>query len=175
MEVLALILALHCRYPGHVHCLRGNHESIMMSRAYGYLAECRTRYSTRIYTASISVFNVLPVAAIIGGDVFAVHGGITPRLDALEDIDAIQRPAKLEADTLLADLIWGDPVVNTGVQGAPPLWQNNPPCRRVRGAALFRNAAHGVCTKERPHEMCAVRVEICAPRERRAGHATLSV
>lgn len=124
MEVLALILALHCRYPGHVHCLRGNHESVMMSRAYGFLTECRTRYSTRIYTAAVAVFNVLPVAAIVGGSIFAVHGGITPRLNSLEDIDTISRPAKLEADTLLADLIWGDPIVNAGVLGAqllPPL------------------------------------------------------
>eukprot|EP00892_Ulva_mutabilis_P011179 jgi/Ulvmu1/8433/UM043_0011.1 len=153
VEVLALILALRCRWPGHVHCLRGNHESIMMSRAYGYLSECRTRYSTRIYSASIAVFNVLPIAAVVGGSVFAVHGGITPRLRSLADIDAIARPAKLEADTLLADLIWGDPVVNTDVQdyadsdrGAGHLFG-----QRAYDSFLAR---HGFTAMVRAHEVC---------------------
>lgn len=145
VEVLALILALHCRHPGHVHCLRGNHESGMMSRAYGFLTECRTRYSTRIYAASLAVFNVLPVAAVIGGAVFAVHGGITPRLGSLDDIDAIPRPAKLEPDSLLADLIWGDPAINAGIQGA---------LHRLRGGAEGVAAPSAASLPAAPLNLC---------------------
>lgn len=56
-------------------------------------------------------FNHLPLAALIGEKIFCVHGGISPRLDSLEQINEIKRPAVIqhEISELLTDLVWSDP------------------------------------------------------------------
>ena len=62
VETFLLPLLLMTRFPGHVFCLRGNHESIMMSRCYGFLEECRHRCGPDakfflIVNASVLCFN----------------------------------------------------------------------------------------------------------------------
>ena len=83
METLLLPLALMCLYPRNVFVLRGNHECFVMSQIYGFLGECRCRYSTHIFAAACKVFDCMPLAAIIGSDVFAVHGGLSPQVCCL--------------------------------------------------------------------------------------------
>ena len=57
------------------------------------------------------VSDCLPVAAIIGGRILCLHGGISPQLRRLQDINAIQRPTPLDHEDggLLTDLVWSDP------------------------------------------------------------------
>ncbi len=57
------------------------------------------------------VFDCLPAAALVGGDIFCVHGGLSPRLTCPADVDSIKRPCKLLAERgdLLSDLTWSDP------------------------------------------------------------------
>jgi diadenosine tetraphosphatase ApaH/serine/threonine PP2A family protein phosphatase len=56
-------------------------------------------------------FNYLPLAALIGNKIFCVHGGISPRLETLEQINDIQRPVMIQHEVagLLTDLVWSDP------------------------------------------------------------------
>lgn len=55
------------------------------------------------------VFNCLPVAALIDDKVLCMHGGLSPELTNLEQINKIIRPTDVPDRGLLCDLLWADP------------------------------------------------------------------
>ncbi|CCW66508.1 unnamed protein product [Phytomonas sp. Hart1] len=46
VEVILLLFALKIEYPNHIFLLRGNHEEAQTSRMYGFLYECRAKFSS---------------------------------------------------------------------------------------------------------------------------------
>ena len=71
----------------------------------------RRKLSEDVWKDVCGVFDCLPVAATIGGRILCLHGGISPHLRTLDDIDAIRRPTVLDHEDggLLTDLVWSDP------------------------------------------------------------------
>lgn len=61
VEVLCLLLIYKIRFPGNVFLLRGNHETLRINAIYGFLSECRLRYSNwiRMYNAAVSYYKLL--------------------------------------------------------------------------------------------------------------------
>ena len=47
------------------------------------------KYSETVYRACCESFNALPIAALLDGKFFCVHGGISPHLVHLTDIDKV--------------------------------------------------------------------------------------
>ncbi len=47
------------------------------------------KYSAEVYDACIKSFQALPVTALVDRKFFCVHGGISPELDTLRDIDLV--------------------------------------------------------------------------------------
>jgi serine/threonine-protein phosphatase PP1 catalytic subunit len=45
---------------------------------YGFFDECKRRYSLQMWKDFISVFNLMPVAAIIDERILCMHGGLSP-------------------------------------------------------------------------------------------------
>lgn len=80
LEVVCLLFALKVENPKHVHLLRGNHEDASMNCMFGFMAECCQRLGreigARCWTSVNSVFNYLPVGAIIADKILCIHGGI---------------------------------------------------------------------------------------------------
>ena len=64
------------------------------------------------------VFDCLPAAALVAGDIFCVHGGLSPKLTRPADVGGIKRPCRLLAERgdLLSDLTWSDP--SSKIKGA---------------------------------------------------------
>ena len=112
VEVFTLLLALCVKYPRHCYLLRGNHEFRSVCEQYGFKKEVVSLYRSRkVFEKFVAVMEALPIAALINDNIFCVHGGISPLLKRVEDIDEIDRPP--EETRLLEDLMWSDPSTST--------------------------------------------------------------
>lgn len=60
----------------------------------------RRKYSDEIYDAVVESFNALPLAAVIDNKLFCVHGGLSPDLNTLHDIQVVRRKFLLGAQVL---------------------------------------------------------------------------
>ena len=109
LETIALLLAYKIKYPDKVTLLRGNHESSVTNRIYGFYDECKRRYNVRIWKSFTELFNYLPVAAIIDDKILCMHGGLSPELKNIQNIADITRPTDIPDTGLLCDLLWSDP------------------------------------------------------------------
>ncbi|KAJ7737254.1 serine threonine-protein phosphatase PP1 [Mycena maculata] len=115
LESICLLLAFKIKYPENFFLLRGNHEAASINRIYGFYDECKRRYNIKIWRAFIDCFNCLPIAAIIDDKIFAMHGGLSPDLQSMDQIRRIMRPTDIPDTGLLSDLLWSDP--DKDVQG----------------------------------------------------------
>ncbi|KAJ9491540.1 hypothetical protein VN97_g1721 [Penicillium thymicola] len=120
LETILLLLCYKIKYPEHVFLLRGNHECGSVCRVSGFYDECKRRHNKKIWKYFIDTFNCLPIAAIVSGKIFCVHGGLSPDLLNMDDIRDIARPTDIPDYGLLTDLLWSDPA--SGMEGD---WEAN--------------------------------------------------
>ena len=109
LETVSLLLCYKIKYPEKVTLLRGNHESSVTNRIYGFYDECKRRYNIRLWKSFTDLFNYLPVAALIDDKILCMHGGLSPDLKSLQNIQDISRPTDIPDQGLLCDLLWSDP------------------------------------------------------------------
>ncbi|PRT56837.1 Serine/threonine-protein phosphatase PP-Z1 [Wickerhamiella sorbophila] len=109
LETIMLLFCLKLRFPNNVFLLRGNHECANVTKVYGFYDECKRRSSLKAWRSIVDVFNTLPIAATIGSKIFCVHGGLSPNLTTLQDIEQISRPTDVPDSGLMSDLMWSDP------------------------------------------------------------------
>ena len=109
LETICLLLCYKIKFPNKVTLLRGNHESSVTNRIYGFYDECKRRYNVRIWRSFTDLFNFLPVAALIDEKILCMHGGLSPELKNLQNIENISRPTEIPDTGLLCDLLWSDP------------------------------------------------------------------
>ncbi|KAG5935925.1 serine/threonine protein phosphatase Pzh1 [Claviceps sorghi] len=109
LETILLLLCYKLKFPENFFLLRGNHECANVTRVYGFYDECKRRCSVKIWKTFIDCFNTLPIAAIVAGKIFCVHGGLSPALSHMDDIRNIARPTDVPDYGLLNDLLWADP------------------------------------------------------------------
>ena len=132
LECVAYLFALKYTLPHKVYLLRGNHETRDVNgweEHYGersFIAQCQRRFGSdvgyRVWEACNSVFDRMPLAGVIDGDIFCVHGGI-PRPTSstttrIQDILTVPKVAGINPpyqheDTayqqVASDCIWSDP------------------------------------------------------------------
>ncbi|EDW69815.1 uncharacterized protein [Drosophila virilis] len=109
IETFTLLLAFKVRYPQLIWLLRGNHECASINRIYGFYDECKRRYSVKLWRYFVDTYDCMPLAALVGGRIFCVHGGLSPSLKSFQDILAIKRPIDIPDQGLVCDLLWSDP------------------------------------------------------------------
>jgi len=109
VETLTLLFCYKIRYPDCMYLLRGNHESPSLNQIYGFYDECKRRYSSRLWKSFVDCYSCMPVAAIVSNRVFCCHGGLSPSLTSMEDINNLPRPTDIPCAGLLCDLLWSDP------------------------------------------------------------------
>lgn len=109
LETILLLLCYKLKYPENFFLLRGNHECANVTRVYGFYDECKRRCNVKTWKTFIDCFNTLPIASIVAGKIFCVHGGLSPALVQMDDIRNIARPTDVPDYGLLNDLLWSDP------------------------------------------------------------------
>ncbi|RCH81898.1 protein phosphatase Z [Rhizopus stolonifer] len=109
LETILLLLCFKIKYPENFFLLRGNHESADVTRIYGFYDECKRRANMRVWKMFCDVFNTMPIAALVGGKIFCVHGGLSPFMQSMKQISELPRPTEVPEQGLLNDLLWSDP------------------------------------------------------------------
>lgn len=110
LNTLLYLLTRKIDAPDKFFMLRGNHESRQVTRTYGFYAEIEANYGdVGIWNLCMSLFDLLPYAALIDGSVFSVHGGLSPQLNRLSFINRTDRQQEIPQVGLFADLTWSDP------------------------------------------------------------------
>ncbi|CAG2102479.1 unnamed protein product [Medioppia subpectinata] len=110
VQTFLLLLALKVRYPDRITLIRGNHESRQITQIYGFYDECLQKYgSATVWKYCTDIFDYLPISAIIDGQIFCVHGGLSPSIQTLDQIRAIDRKQEVPNSGPMCDLLWSDP------------------------------------------------------------------
>nr|GLL24421.1 serine/threonine-protein phosphatase PP1-like isoform X1 [Ipomoea trifida] len=109
VETICLLLCYKIKFPDNFFILRGNHECASINRIYGFYDECKRRYSVRLWKTFTECFNCLPVSAVIDDKILCMHGGLSPEMESLDQIRALERPVDVPDAGLLCDLLWSDP------------------------------------------------------------------
>lgn len=117
VEVLLLLMAIKINYPKNVILLRGNHESRNMTENFTFREEAISAYDMEMYNIFMEVFDSLPLACIVDGKYFGMHGGISPELSKIEQIDKINRFQEVPLDGIFCDLLWADPMTDEMASG----------------------------------------------------------
>lgn len=55
------------------------------------------------------LFDYLPLTALIDNEVFCLHGGLSPSIDTLDVVRALDRKIEVPHDGPMCDLLWSDP------------------------------------------------------------------
>jgi serine/threonine-protein phosphatase 2B catalytic subunit len=91
--------------------LRGNHESRAMTEHFTFRSEILQKFQEEeIYELFIETFEAMPIAADVNGDYLCMHGGISPHLKLISDIEKINRFVEPPLSGFLCDLLWSDPL-----------------------------------------------------------------
>lgn len=108
IEIVTYLMYLKLKSPKNIWILRGNHESRSLSKSYGFLIECLSKYDLEVYEEIMSVFTTLPIASVINNIIFAVHGGISENLKKIQEINQIDRFQEIPSSGLFCDILWSD-------------------------------------------------------------------
>lgn len=118
-EVLLTLFALKAALPNALFLARGNHETVSMNSMYGFFGEVREKYHPAFEALATEVFNHLPLAHVLGGKIFVVHGGLytddalePPSLDDIRGLDRVAQPS--EDGGPMSELLWSDPQPQEG-------------------------------------------------------------
>lgn len=88
----ALFSCPQVRYRERITILRGNHESRQITQVYGFYDECLRKYgNANVWKYFTDLFDYLPLTALVDSQIFCLHGGLSPSIDTLDHIRALDR------------------------------------------------------------------------------------
>lgn len=77
---------------------------------YGFYDECVRKYGNgNVWKMFTDLFDYFPLTAVIEDNVFCLHGGLSPSIDTLDHIRALDRVQEVPHEGAMCDLLWSDP------------------------------------------------------------------
>ncbi len=122
VEVVSYLFSQKLLAPEKFFLLRGNHELRSIQRMFHFYDECINKFGSSlgevVWEEINNVFDVLPLASIVDGKIFCLHGGIPSSINnqdnSLDAIKQIQCPLKdPEFESAIAwEILWNDPLTS---------------------------------------------------------------
>ena len=91
LECMILLIAIKINHPKKFVLLRGNHESRNMTESFTFREEVISRFDNYVYDAFMELFDALPIACVVDDKYLAMHGGISPELNLIDEINSVNR------------------------------------------------------------------------------------
>lgn len=106
-----------------------------MTKSFQFKLECEKKYkSLEFYHACMKTFDALPISALVDSRFLCMHGGLSPDIRKLSDIENLDRFQETPDSGPLCDLIWSDPSEDfDDINDDQMDFKENP----VRGCAYF--------------------------------------
>lgn len=151
IEVMTLLISLKALFPTSIYLLRGNHETSNISKSHGFYHECNIKMTNKIYKQFCSLFDELPLVAIINEKIYCAHGGISQEAMDMCDVILLQKPVGKIKSQVITDILWSDP---------SDLTENFEESERGRGHVFGEKALdsflkkNGFSTIIRGHQTC---------------------
>lgn len=110
VEVITLLSLLKIKFPNRVTLIRGNHETRGITQSYGFYMECQQKFgNTQAWEYFTDMFDYLPIACIVGDDLLCVHGGLSPCVESVDEIEHLNRFQEIPHEGAFTDIMWSDP------------------------------------------------------------------
>lgn len=107
VETITLLIALKVQYKDRITLLRGTHECRQITMVYGFYDECVSKYgNANVWNYFTDLFDYFPLAALVDKEVFCVHGGLSPSIQTLDDIRALDRIQEIPHQGPMTDILW---------------------------------------------------------------------
>jgi len=163
-DVICLLFSLKILYPSKIFLVRGNHEDRLMNVNYGFHADCVRKFGNEgedIWERVNDVFEFLPIAALVEGQILCIHGGIGDTISTLDDLRGIPKPIQVvgevnantpKQDRMILDALWSDPTDNDSVLGVHLSPRGKNTCRFGPDRVQAFNQRNGLKLIIRAHE-----------------------
>jgi serine/threonine-protein phosphatase 2A catalytic subunit len=123
LECISLLICYKSKWPERIKMIRGNHEARQITQVYGFYDECFRKYGTaEVWKQFMLLFDALPLAALTADGIFCPHAGLSPSLEALDDIQQLDRFTEPPHEGPICDLLWSDPDEDKPGWGISPRW-----------------------------------------------------
>jgi len=114
LECLVIVLVLKLLYPDKYYLLRGNHETLEINQYYGFFQDFIKRFKDQLkFKEILSLYNVLPLCALINNNILCLHGGIPQDTEILKKLKGVKTK---NLDTIfnsigqsVFQIMWNDP------------------------------------------------------------------
>lgn len=78
--------------------------------SYGFYDECLRKYgNATVWKYFTDLFDYLPLTALVENEIFALHGGLSPTIDTLDNVRQLDRVQEVPHEGPMCDLLWSDP------------------------------------------------------------------
>ncbi|MDP2439538.1 MAG: metallophosphoesterase [archaeon] len=125
VECVVLLYCFKLSNPDKFWMLRGNHECRHLTDYFTFKEEVEHKYTGSLYATLNKSFDTLPLAATINSEFLCVHGGLSPAIRKLSDIQTIHRFMEPPQTGVMCDLLWADPIEDYDEYNGPDLFQYN--------------------------------------------------
>jgi serine/threonine-protein phosphatase 5 len=112
-EIIIALIALKLACWESIYFGRGNHEDWAMNGECGFQAEVVHKFGLKMMLSFGCFFATLPLAHIVDGFAFVVHGGLVREAPTIESIQGFDRIAR-GLEGVICDMLTAEPILETG-------------------------------------------------------------